>query len=244
MPIELSASLLILSVIILLRNAGRHAERAAGIVFALAAALWIGSYFSLFAAGAALRLLPLRSLFAYIGGRRWRGLVLLAAAFACASVPYSVARWPVYRYLADAALHVIWRTRFWMHGPASFWHAIGAVLLMVFVQSSPRTQTMLARPVGRFLGRVSFPLYILHLPIMFVVLCGGLVLWQRVSPPGVFVSIALFIAFVSISLSVAAVATPIMEDRSIAASIWAGDKIDGWSRRGSLWLARATSFRQ
>jgi peptidoglycan/LPS O-acetylase OafA/YrhL len=239
MPIELSASLLILSVIVLVRGAGRHAGRVAGCVFALAAVLQIGSYFSLFAAGAAFRLLPPRRVFAYIGHRRWCGPVLLATAFACGSVPYSVARWPAYRCLIDAALHVTGHTRFWVHGPVSFWHAIGAVLLMVFVQSSPRAQAMLARPVGRFLGRVSFPLYILHLPIMSVVLCGGLVLWRLVAPPGGVGSLALFVAFVSVSLGVAAAATPVMEGRSIAASKWAGDAIDLWSRRGSLWLARS-----
>jgi peptidoglycan/LPS O-acetylase OafA/YrhL len=52
---------------------------------------------------------------------------------------------------------------------------IGAGLILLFVMGSSRAQTMLSLPLLRFIGKVSFSLYLLH---MLVLLCAMPWLWQ------------------------------------------------------------------
>ena len=63
MPIELSASLLILTVMVAARRLGGAGTTVAGVLFWVMGVLWSGSYFGLFCFGAALRLSGPASLF-------------------------------------------------------------------------------------------------------------------------------------------------------------------------------------
>lgn len=57
------------------------------------------------------------------------------------------------------------------HGDGwSFWISLGAVLLVVTVQASPMLQRPFTHPLTQYLGRVSFALYLVHNPMIWV--CG------------------------------------------------------------------------
>jgi peptidoglycan/LPS O-acetylase OafA/YrhL len=47
-----------------------------------------------------------------------------------------------------------------------YWHAIGASLIVLGVLHSASLQEMFASRVGRFLGRISFTLYLIHIPLL------------------------------------------------------------------------------
>ena len=226
MPIELSASLLILSVMVLCRRLGAFGSTAAGILFALAAIVWVGSYLSLFAFGAAMQLInPVRVL-QFFRSNRSATFFLVAAVLFCGTVPYSAERWGVYNQITGFALHIIWRTSFWDHDPESFWHAIGACVLMILVLSSDRVKAILARPIAQFLGRISFPLYIIHVPILSVVLGRVILTGARLgwSPAGT--SLLGFGVFVLVSVAGAAVAAPIMEGGAVKGSAWVAHQVE------------------
>jgi peptidoglycan/LPS O-acetylase OafA/YrhL len=96
MPIEFGASLVLMTIFVLLRYVRRRSDRFAGYAFCVLAVLCIGSFFSLFAFGAALRLLqPQRALLA-LGRSRWCLGVVLGLALFFGTVPFSAERWPIY----------------------------------------------------------------------------------------------------------------------------------------------------
>jgi peptidoglycan/LPS O-acetylase OafA/YrhL len=49
---------------------------------------------------------------------------------------------------------------------ARYWHEIGAILVVTAVLHSGRLQVWFASQIGRFLGKISFTLYLIHVPIM------------------------------------------------------------------------------
>ena len=226
MPVEISASLAILLGVTLARRAGEGGLRTLGIVSGFLAAAWIGSYCSLFAFGIMLRLAPPRRVLRHIATRRWVFWGLCMIALFCLSVPYSATRWPIYQTAANFSVHIIWRTRVWVHTAESFWHAIGTMVAILLVQASDRIQALLCRPAGRFLGRISFPLYILNAPILTVVLCGVIVLGHRLGAGALLTTLVAYLLFVATALVAAAAATPMMEDCVIAWAAKVGDRVD------------------
>ncbi|KAF6805510.1 hard surface induced protein [Colletotrichum sojae] len=52
----------------------------------------------------------------------------------------------------------------------SLWISLGAVLLVLTVQASPELQSLFTHPLTQYLGRVSFALYLVHNPMLWV--CG------------------------------------------------------------------------
>ena len=165
-------------------------------------------------------------------------LVLAAAVFG--TVPYSVERWPIYGQAWKLALHFIWRAPFWQHDRPSFWHALGAFSLMLLVLSLPRLQVLLSRPISRFLGRISFPLYVVHVPVLSVVLCWFILLGAQHVVSPLLAEVTGFTTFLAISILLAYLATPLIEDVSIRISNELSRQFDRAARQWVRSLLRRT----
>ena len=106
---------------------------------------------------------------------------------------------------------------------------------MVLVLSLQRLQNLLSRPISRFLGRISFPLYIVHVPVLSVVLCWFIVSGGTHAVSPILAESAGFIIFLMVSVLLAFLATPMIEDTSIRLSARWSRQFDGASRQ---WLHR------
>jgi peptidoglycan/LPS O-acetylase OafA/YrhL len=124
------------------------------LLYVLLAAIHWADYLPLFAVGAmlrdyepALRRMP-----------AWAGIALFAAGAYVCSLP-SVPR--------DTPLpwHVLLPDIFSYDG-YRYWHSIGAALIVLGVLRSAPLQWVFASRVGRFLGRISFTLYLIHIPLL------------------------------------------------------------------------------
>jgi peptidoglycan/LPS O-acetylase OafA/YrhL len=56
--------------------------------------------------------------------------------------------------------------RIFHYDDAHYWHSIGATLIVLGLQCSSRLQAIFASRIGRELGRMSFTLYLIHIPIL------------------------------------------------------------------------------
>ncbi len=231
MPIEADGSLVLMTIFVFLRRTGRHLDRLAGYAFCLFAVLGAGSFLSLFAFGAALRLLQPTKMSAALGGSRWALVALLLLGLFFGTVPFGIHRWAIYEWLTALATHVIWHARFWLHSPVSFWHGIGAALILLAVCSCPSMQSALSRPFGRFLGRISFPLYILHVPLLMVIECDAILLCQHIGMPPLAGGVLSLAVFVVVAVAVAATLTPLIEGGAINLSFRLGAAIDAHAHR-------------
>ena len=228
MPIEAVGSLGLMTIFVILRRAGRNSETLAVCVFGVIVALCSGSYLSLFAFGAGLRLLQRNKILIALGKTRWVPAALLMLGLFFGTVPFSTTnRWAIYNGIASLANHFVWRAWVWPHSNVTFWHGIAAALILLAVASSAWLQSLFNRTLGRFLGRISFPLYILHVLVLMVVECPIILLSERagLAPlAGAMLSLGVFVAA---SVGVAAALTPLMEGGAIAASAWVSNVVDG-----------------
>lgn len=111
---------------------------------------------------------------------------------------------------------------------------IGAVLVVAAVAMTPVLQRVLSTSLFRFLGAVSFPLYLCHLPILAsagcVIFAASYAAWGAFAAPLVMIP-----ATVVITLAVASILTVIVERPSIRLSHMAGRLIPDLP---ALWPAR------
>jgi peptidoglycan/LPS O-acetylase OafA/YrhL len=125
--------------------------------------------------------------------------------------------------------------RAWLAGALPFWRgdrfATAAVLTVAGLCLAPLLQGLLAGRVFRFLGAISFPLYLTHLPILFSAACFAF-LWlagRMAETPAALLTLAIGGA---LSLAVATLAARLVERPSLAAARRAGSWLDGlWRRR-------------
>lgn len=90
-------------------------------------------------------------------GRWW--VLILAVGLFLGGQPYIDA--PLYGFVK----HVF------PHSQLSSARSIGAALIVLAIISSPLLSALLARRIPQFLGRISFSLYLVHLPLLLTVLC-------------------------------------------------------------------------
>jgi peptidoglycan/LPS O-acetylase OafA/YrhL len=183
MPIEFQGSL-ILILIQLLSRLGSASERgrriwAAVLAFIFLALSW-NSYLGLFGAGALLY-----SAFNFGVLRATRRFValqycLLIVALFLGTMPFSVARARIYNGFvfwagpslesvsAKSVYHPVLaalRVKDWVPYPVDpvvLWHSVGAMLLLGCLCLSTQLQNGLSLAPFRFLGKISFPLYLIH----------------------------------------------------------------------------------
>jgi len=251
MPIEAQASLALITMFVLFRHLGVVSDTVKSLAFCVLAMMFLNTYFSLLAFGAALRLFrpqprPHRS--------RYSTCLLAALALlACflGTVPYSAARWPIYDWMTRLSQFImwdtwvwwrpseVWRLDLWQHSPESFWHGLGALCIVLAVYLSPHIRAALSGPISRRLGRISFPLYVLQAPLLMVFECDGILLCQRAGFSPIASALLSAAVFVAASLTIAAALTPLIEGGAIRLSFLAGNAVDGGIRR----LAHSTKSR-
>src|SRR5208283_1833419 len=70
----------------------------------------------------------------------------------------------------------------WRSTPAHLQSIIGAVAVFVGISLSPCLQTGLRSSVSKWLGRISFSLYLVHFPVLFTISSLGFVLFSSQLP--------------------------------------------------------------
>ncbi len=238
MPVEAVGSLVLMTAFAVLRRVRGPTERLAGYGFGLLAVLYAGSLLSQFAFGAALRLLQPSKLLAAVAGSRWALALMLTLAAFFGTVPFSRNRWMVYDLMTAFSRRITWHTWPWAHSAESFWHGIGAALIVLAVAASPAMQSALSRPLGRFLGRISFPLYVVHIPLLMVVECDAIIVLQRTGLPASISGLLSLLTFLVLAVTVAAVLTPLIEGGAIGLSARCGDVVEAGVQRLAIQLRR------
>lgn len=233
MPLEAGGSIVLMIMFVGLRYAGVRVEQfAVGASCLFLSLLLANSYLGLFIFGAALRLLQSSPTFHFLQRVRRLPAALILAGLFFGTVPYSTEGWPIYKHLIafSSGLPCLWwripGSAQWSNYGAGFWHAIAAASILLAVTLSPGLQSAFSRPFGRFLGRISFPLYIIHVPILMVVECDILLEghWIDVSPA--IAGILGIAALASTAVVAAAILTPIVEAGSVSLSGRIGRLVD------------------
>ncbi|MBR0801650.1 acyltransferase [Bradyrhizobium jicamae] len=170
MPIEYLGSLLLIGMFATRLPANR--PRLAALIMIAFGLVFARAYVSIVLFGAALYLLDAPSFTARL---RWRPAILVLILF-LGTVPLSVVRtpvWDVMLAITDPIPFVpIVAPGLTMQADASMWHAISAVMLVALITGWPAAQRLLASRAGQYLGRLSFPLYLAHIPVLFSVACS------------------------------------------------------------------------
>jgi peptidoglycan/LPS O-acetylase OafA/YrhL len=80
--------------------------------------------------------------------------------------------------------------------PHAFWHLVGSILIIYALLNIPTLQKWLSNKVFRYLGRISFGFYLVHVPIIYTV-AGSMFVVGGTSIPWLLLT---FYVFMSISL--------------------------------------------
>ena len=230
MPIEFTGSLLLIG----LARVGwrrwklRESRTLAGIVALIAGVMAYPVYLSLMLFGAAIYLLDPRRLEPRLT-RTWLTGAMLAMAVLLGTAPFSAARGWGWDKMVAAAPAGILPSRcfalcqgFVVMEKTARWHAAGAILLLMAVETSPTVRRMLATKMPLFLGRISFPLYLLHVPLLMSVGCGTFLLLHAVGlgpRSGLVLAAAVFLGA---AIGAATAATKVVERPSIRIAAWGG----------------------
>jgi peptidoglycan/LPS O-acetylase OafA/YrhL len=218
MPVEFFASLLLIMCFCIGNYCRRFGltRKAGGLSLLAIGFVCYPHYGSFMIAGAALYLLEPRRL---LEGKLTNPYVLTAlglVSLLLGTVPTSAARGPWWDALislpANYPFHYDLIGRFGLPGSASMeppivCHAAGAVLLLIVIEVWAPARRVLARPLPQFLGRLSFPLYFMHLPVLLSVGCGAFLFARSAGiAPAASIAIAA-VSFASVSFAMAVLAS-------------------------------------
>ena len=237
MPIEFAGSAML---IVLFASRGWFARRGfsrvqGGLALLALSLLLYPLYLSLIAVGAAIFLLePRRRLPRAIVHPAALTVVLLIA-LVLGTVPYSQARGPWWDAVVSAVPSRLlidwWPLRspilMTMHEVAVL-HAAGAVLLLLLIETSLPVRQALTRPFAKFLGLISFPLYLVHIPIMASVGCGVFLLARAAGLPEILNVAIAGSAFAAASIAAAAIFALVVERGAISTAALTGK----WTQQG------------
>jgi peptidoglycan/LPS O-acetylase OafA/YrhL len=156
MQIELIGSIGVFLVFMLLRTSRGRSFAATALML-----VTIQSYYSLFAVG--LILFEKEAWLKVVSERMISSpIVLRRVALALLFVGLYLGAYP--NATADIQPH--WHFFLSRRVPVIGWHMIGAVMVVGAVLFSLPAQSWLGGPVGRYLGRLSFVLYLIHVPVI------------------------------------------------------------------------------
>jgi peptidoglycan/LPS O-acetylase OafA/YrhL len=191
-------------------------RRLGGLSLLVVGLLWYPRYGSLLIWGAAVYMLEPRRLLERRLTNPYLLTSLVLVSLVLDTVPASVARGPWWEGLISLAAGYPFNSdivgRFDLPGSASMdpvvvCHAVGAVLLLTIVEVWPPARRALARPLPQFLGRISFPLYFMHEPVLLSVGRGAFLLARSAGiAPAASIAIAAG-SFVSVSFAMAVLAS-------------------------------------
>ncbi len=230
MSVEFAGSLLLIAVFVAMRPFRGHRRADIGLAIGVAGHFL---YLSLFAFGAALRLANLRDRLMALPGLNWAMAGLLFLGIFLGTIPYAQTRGPWLDWLvahAPVDAHTGWQAD---DGPlrgipdATFWHAVGAMLILIAADNWVVLRAQLDRWIPQFFGRVSFPLYLLHVPILLSVGCGSflMLLHAGMSPAPAWTVGAVLFVLSACLLSWAL--TPLVEEPAVR-----------WSAEAARWSDR------
>ncbi len=220
MPMEFAGSIGILLACSVTKRVVAQPARHRLIYIALGLVLYVvvfRSYLGLFAAGALVRLILPQGL-RWLNGRPAIPLGLCVIGLLIGTAPVSQAGWLIYAILPDVGGGPSWLP--WPASGAMFWHAIGATLILIGLQSWRSVQRRLAMPLFQWLGDISFPLYLLHLPILMSVGCWTFLAGEAIGAPRMISIVVAFLTFGSVAVGCADAFTRLIERRALR---WSGN---------------------
>jgi len=180
-------------------------------LFAMLYGVFAESYLGLFAAGALARQVLPRG-WAPLNTRPPLSMAICVIGLFFGTIPISPASWRMFHIFPDpGALG-------WMPWPVTgpmFWHMIGAIMILVGLQSSQRMQGVLKSPACQWLGSVSFPLYLIHIPILMTLGCHAFLAANALGVPHKLCAALALAIFVAFSLLCAQVFTLLVERPAI-----------------------------
>lgn len=174
MPIEFQGSLVLIFAFIGCRHLfGSDPSRViwCGVLLLGFAVVMHGSVLLLFGVGAAAALFNVHQYTEALCRRSSVAALLVVLGLVLGTIPFSAARPDVMTWLVEAApIHhaIPWRRT----PPETFWHAMGAILLLIAVDANPSLRAWFSRRALQYLGEISFPLYLVHVPILLSAGCG------------------------------------------------------------------------
>jgi peptidoglycan/LPS O-acetylase OafA/YrhL len=186
-------------------GAGSPAQRATVVTLhSLVAILWSGTYISLFSAGALLAVLPTVPAV--------RSSLLIIFGLTIGTLPNAlITNWPI-PPMPSLPFSTI------PHSGTSFYHGVGALLLVVGVTKNVKAQSYLSTNLAKFLGDISFALYLVHFPILLTVGSWIVLLATSNGAQYGFAVLLAFTASVSLSVAVAYLLSKSVDQAAIAAS--------------------------
>jgi peptidoglycan/LPS O-acetylase OafA/YrhL len=145
---ELMGSLYVMLFCAVARNRGERT-----LLNGILMVVYVNDYLPLFAVGALLH--DYEAELSRIGPR-FAMVLFIAGAYAC-SMP-----------TVGAGIPLPWHAllQHILVDDVRYWHAIGAALIVLAVLRSASLQEVFASGIGRFLGRISFTLYLIHIPLL------------------------------------------------------------------------------
>ncbi len=219
MPIEAAGSLILITLFSLCR----HRRALAGLVLAALAVGLHGGYLCLFCLGGLWRLAGVQRAILC----RWRRIMpLLLAGLWLGTMPYSPARWGIYNHMADATARWLTKGGIWAFSAPGAFHAAGAVLIMATLGLAPRLQQVLAQPWACYLGRISFVMYIFHVPCLMVTECGVLLLAHRFGVPDSLAACFAIPTGIATGLAAGAAFSPWIEQYALKAAAKSARAVD------------------
>jgi peptidoglycan/LPS O-acetylase OafA/YrhL len=195
---------------------------------ALAVVAFWNDYLMLFPVGVALEIFARRGGFTPSPARGHR-LVLagvVGVGLLLGAMPDYANPWRIYQALLAATPKFrLWNPALGMPDPA-FWHGLGAVLLVYGLLASPALQKFFTHKICLFLGRISFPLYLVHVPILCSVGCGVFLRLTAQSLPYAAAVALAVLSFVAVSLLTAWGAYYAVERPTLRLSRRVGERVD------------------
>lgn len=191
------------------------------LLFALASH---GSYLFLFGVGAAAFLFDIRRYTARWLAGPGRAAVCLAVGLWLGCLPAAETR-PAFITAMVDMVPLSYSLPLGQLGGEPFWHACGAMILLFTIDARPGLRALFSRPVFQFLGDVSFPLYLIHIPVLLSAGCGTyLALHDMGVPENAAIGLAMTLS-VAVAIAAAMVLTRYVETRAVRLSSAAGVQV-------------------
>lgn len=121
-------------------------------------------------------------------------------------------------------MSAVWHTWFTKSRNVQGWHMLGAMLLVLFLLDWKWMQQLLATEIGRFLGKISFVLYLIHLPLICCVTAGVALLCKSL-PYWAISAISAFVTF-AVVIVVSAIIYRYVDVYTTSFSRWSGNYFD------------------
>lgn len=234
MPIELWGSVILIAVFRLtaLGNYATTTRKNARIILLLVLGiLGFGSYLSLFAIGALLNLTQIHRKTSPL----WAILCLGAGVF-FGTMPYSAVPWSIVRPFVTQTLPAIHGLPY-AHSMLSLYHSVGAILIIIAANACIPFRNLLSTRLFQFLGDISFPLYLIHIPLLLSVVSAGALMMLGGGFSYAWTMICSLLFFIAASIFVATGLLFISEKPSITLSSRIGVATDQLVRKAIAYIS-------